>query len=460
MKNMSSVRTGLANTISWFFVVLCFIMVVGNDAGAQRIAFMLIGLAALPVKPIQNIWSTVLKRMSLLKPVIMVVLFSAAVLMMQTPEVAPLAVETAPQTIAPVQTSTDLEGADMPSSHQQAAVDDSTNVSLLSSTEPGSDDLETEPVEPLPNSPDASEESQAQETAEELQSQFDLTDVPAFSGSPYCIINDNTPYFCSEDNTTDAFENYSPLDTLGRCGIAYANICIDIMTNEERGEIGAVKPSGWHTVRYQGIDGNYLYNRCHLIGYQLAGENANVKNLITGTRYLNIEGMLPFENKVADYVKQTGNHVLYRVSPIFDGDNLLASGVLMEAYSVEDEGSGVRFCVFCYNAQPGIEIDYATGNSSGPEYVGNQTDSNQSSGSKNDKVDENSPENIASSNGMGEDKDISAETTYVCNTNTYKFHYPNCSSVRDMANKNIMEVTCDRQELIEQGFEPCKRCNP
>lgn len=186
-----------------------------------------------------------------------------------------------------------------------------------------------------------------------------------YTDSPYIVVNDNVPYFSEEDLTrTDAFETYSELDSLGRCGVAYANICQELMPTEERGEIGSVKPSGWHTVNYhEYVDGNYLYNRCHLIGYQLSGENANEKNLITGTRYLNVEGMLPFENEVAEYVEETGNHVLYRVTPVFEGDNLVASGVQMEAYSVEDQGAGVMFNVYCYNVQPGITIDYATGDS-------------------------------------------------------------------------------------------------
>ena len=186
----------------------------------------------------------------------------------------------------------------------------------------------------------------------------------AYNESPFVEVNENVPYFGEDEYTTESFEIYSELDSFGRCGVAYANIGKDLMPVEERGEIGMVKPAGWHTVKYpEVIEDVFLYNRCHLIGYQLSGENANVQNLITGTRYLNVEGMLPFENKVASYVRETGNHVLYRVTPIFEKDNLLAEGVLMEAYSVEDEGKGVAFCVFAYNVQPGIEIDYATGES-------------------------------------------------------------------------------------------------
>lgn len=188
--------------------------------------------------------------------------------------------------------------------------------------------------------------------------------IEPYSGLPYAEINNNVPYFSESDLTTKPFELYSDLDELGRCGVAYANVCADIMPTEERGKIGKIKPSGWHTVKYNGvIDGNYLYNRCHLIGYQLSGENDNNKNLITGTRYMNMEGMLPFENMVADYVMESGNHVIYRVTPIYKEDNLLASGVLMEAESVEDEGRGILFCVYAYNVQPGIIIDYASGES-------------------------------------------------------------------------------------------------
>lgn len=188
--------------------------------------------------------------------------------------------------------------------------------------------------------------------------------IPAYSGSPYVTVNDNKPYFSDADLKATSFESYSELDGLDRCGVAFACVSTDTMPTGERGSIGQIKPSGWQTVKYDCVDGKYLYNRCHLIGYQLSAENANKKNLITGTRYLNVEGMLPFENMVADYIKETGNHVLYRVTPVFDSNNLVASGVLMEAKSVEDKGEGICFNVFCYNVQPSITIDYTTGDSS------------------------------------------------------------------------------------------------
>ena len=190
-----------------------------------------------------------------------------------------------------------------------------------------------------------------------------VEEIPPFSGDAYVAVNGNVPFFRPEEITDESYEEYAELDSLGRCGVTMACIGIDIMPTEDRGDIGSVKPTGWQSVKYDCVDGKYLYNRCHLIGFQLAGENANKRNLITGTRYLNIEGMLPFENLVADYVQETKNHVLYRVTPLFDGDDLVAHGVLMEGWSVEDEGEGVCFCVYAYNVQPGIVIDYTTGES-------------------------------------------------------------------------------------------------
>jgi DNA-entry nuclease len=330
----------------------------------------------------------------------------------------------------------------------------------------------------------------------------------SYSGEPYTEVNGNVPYFDESDLTTEAFETYSELDELGRCGVAYANICTELMPTEERGTIGQIKPSGWHTVRYDDlIDGKYLYNRCHLIGYQLAGENANEKNLITGTRYLNVEGMLPFENQVSDYVKQTDNHVLYRVTPVFEGENLLATGVLMEALSVEDDGAGVSFCVFVYNVQPGIEIDYATGDShlaedaetivptepeSEPETTTDSTEPETESEPETETTTDSAepePETEPESEAEPEsepDTDAETETetktdtepepetepttasavtdtaalSYVLNTNTMKFHKPSCSSVKKIAAYNRSDYTGSRDELIAKGYSPCGNCHP
>ncbi len=277
-------------------------------------------------------------------------------------------------------------------------------------------------------------ENLGQQTQEEPMG-FVLSNIPEFSGQPYVVINDNQPLFGEADFTTKSVELYADLDNLGRAGAAFANIGKDLMPTEERGSIGQVKPSGWQTVKYDCVDGKYLYNRCHLIGYQLTAENANEKNLITGTRYMNVDGMLPFENMVADYIKETNNHVLYRVTPIYEGDELVARGVTMEAISVEDKGEGICFNVFVYNNQPSIKIDYSTGES---YLLGEESN-------KPIILDEQEP---------------TEEATYILNTNTYKFHETSCSSVKKMNDANKDSFAGSREDLIAQGYEPCKNCNP
>ena len=275
-------------------------------------------------------------------------------------------------------------------------------------------------------SPDSSSESPSQTSDREAS--YNLESIPEYTGDPYVVINENVPFFTESDFTEEAFETYSDLDELGRCGAAFANVGKETMPTEERGQIGMIKPSGWQTVKYDCVDGKYLYNRCHLIGYQLSAENANEKNLITGTRYLNVSGMLPFENMVADYIKNTGNHVLYRITPIYQDKNLVASGVLMEAQSVEDDT--IRFCVYCYNVQPGIQIDYATGKSSlaaGSEEASKAPDQ---------------------------------EATYILNENSKKIHTPDCPSVQDTKPKNRKEYHGLLQELLDDGYTGCKNCNP
>ena len=256
---------------------------------------------------------------------------------------------------------------------------------------------------------------------------FSMAAVPSYNGSPYAVINGNTPFFTDSEITDQSYEYYSELDSLGRCYVTMACIGKDLMPTGERGEIGHIKPTGWHTVKYDCVDGKYLYNRCHLIGFQLTGENDNVSNLITGTRYMNVDGMLPFENMVDDYIEETNNHILYRVTPIFEGNNLVATGVLMEAMSVEDNGEGILFCVFCYNVQPGVVIDYATGES----WLATE-------------------EEIVVPDG----------TTYILNNNTKKFHYESCGSAEKISDKNRGTYTGSRDELINMGFSPCRNCDP
>lgn len=251
-----------------------------------------------------------------------------------------------------------------------------------------------------------------------------MEEIPEYSGEPYVVINDNIPGFSETEITDQSFEQYNELDSLGRCGTAIASIGRDLMPTEERGSIGQVKPTGWHTVKYDNVDGKYLYNRCHLIGYQLTAENANQLNLITGTRYMNVDGMLPFENMVADYIKETGHHVLYRVTPVFDGDNLLASGVQMEALSVEDNGEGISYNVFVYNVQPGINIDYVTGESS-PE------DSTNNSESENCEIRGNSNSKI--------------------------YHCPGQAAYDQMANSKNLVIFSSEEEAQKAGYRKAKR---
>ena len=264
-----------------------------------------------------------------------------------------------------------------------------------------------------------------------------LDAIPAYDGKAYVAVNNNEPFFTDSDMTTTAFENYSDLDSLGRCGVAYANICKDIMPTEERGKIGMIKPSGWHTVKYDVIKDRYLYNRCHLIGYQLAGENANPKNLITGTRYLNVEGMLLFENLVADYVNNTGNHVLYRVTPMFSGSNLVANGVLIEAKSVEDNGGGILFNVYCYNVQPGVGINYENGDSWLDGTTGSTSSGSDSSAAENSAADSSNSETMVHITATGK-----------------KYHRAGCRTLK----KSDTEVTLD--EAKSMGLSPCGICNP
>ena len=265
------------------------------------------------------------------------------------------------------------------------------------------------------------------------QGTFSFDEIDKYSGKPYVVVNGNVPFISVDSTAYTSYESYSALDSLGRCGVCIASVGRDIMPTEARGSIGSVKPTGWHSVKYDFVVGKYLYNRCHLLGFQLTGENANERNLITGTRSMNTQGMLPFENMVADYVKETGNHVLLRVTPHFEGNNLLASGVLMEAISVEDSGAGVMFCVYCYNAEPGVAINYENGDNC---------------------------EDIDAPILTEEPTQQEAQNTYMLNTSTNKFHYPYCHSVKQMSDKNKQTYTGIRQSLINSGYSPCGNCNP
>lgn len=291
-------------------------------------------------------------------------------------------------------------------------------------------------------------------SAEITSKKITLADIPAYTGKAYVIINNNEPFFTREEMTSSSYEFYSDLDSLGRCGMCIASVGVDIMPTEDRGEIGNVKPTGWVQEKYSGlVDGNYLYNRCHLIGYQLTGENANVKNLITGTRSFNVDAMLPFENMVADYVQETKNHVMYRVTPMFDGDNLVATGVLMEAKSVEDDGEDLLFCVFCYNVQPGVAINYATGKN----WLDNSTPSTTESTPAPTATPTPSPEPTLEPTPEPEitPTNNQSSTTYVWKSATgSKYH-----SINDCGNMNpnkAVQITLEEAEALNLGR--CSKC--
>ena len=289
-------------------------------------------------------------------------------------------------------------------------------------------------------------------------------DLPAYDGSPYVYVNDGEPAFTDDERAAAAgTELYGELDALGRCTATFAVVGTETMPTEERGSIGEVRPTGWKMGKYDFVDGKYLYNRCHLLGFQLTGENANVSNLITGTRYMNVEGMLPFENAVADYVHATGNHVLMRATPVFDGDDLVARGVHMMAESVEDGGDGVAFNVFVYNVQPGVVIDYRTGENMAAEDATPLPDVSGDGGDASSDGDGTGTKGSADGGTALSDSGAATEkgtTEYVLNTNSKKFHVPSCSSVNQMSVKNRQDVTDTRENIIGRGFDPCKRCNP
>ena len=300
-----------------------------------------------------------------------------------------------------------------------------------------------------------------------------LADRPAYNGKPSAEVHGNSPFFDAADAARGQFEDYAPLDSLKRCGSAFALVSRETMPTEERGSIGMIQPSGWQTARYDWVDGKYLFNRCHLIAYQLAGENDNERNLITGTRTLNTLGMQPYEDRVASYVNRTGNHVLYRVTPLYEGDDLVARGVLMEAQSVEDSGAGVRFCAWCYNVEPGVDIDYATGKSqaaaNAPEIAAAVAAGGVAAASVGaPDGNEAAAEEPASNEAPAIEEEPAPEPepqavntqTYVLNTNTHKFHYPHCSSVRDMAERKKQFIDANRDDIIASGYQPCQRCNP
>ena len=442
------------NALSWLFVAICIVAALCSGPNIGSVLLLVFAGAALPIAPVKRLWDRLLGtevnaydgeekhrwwdirgrahskatesehrnqvQRSTLKPLILLAAFLIAfsVTMAANEDAAPnIPVD---NVVSGEEERVDL----LPEENDSSGNTDETN-----------DTAETQPDIPEPQPKDPTQDEPTEPAM--ISVSYSMAEIPVYAGSPYVELHGNEPYFTEGELTTNSFELYSDLDALGRCGTAYACIGQDLMPNEPRGEIGMIKPSGWHTVRYDTvIEDKYLYNRCHLIGYQLTGENANEKNLITGTRSFNLDGMLPFENMVYQYIVEMGRHVLYRVTPVYEGDNLVASGVVMEALSEEDEGMGIKFCVFCYNVQPGIGIDYATGES----WL-------------------ESPVTDGTSDDPGAKEPMDGQD-YVLNTNTRKFHYPNCDSADMIKPKNRKEYNGTREEVIEMGYEPCKRCNP
>lgn len=339
-----------------------------------------------------------------------------------------------------------IDGNDTIDNPSEQSTTLSTGSETGSSTEETTNQSQTEGTTSSGDTTDTTKETETSTTGQSnnatsvgtgIAKAVDPSTLPAYSGTAYTVVNGNQPNFSAAELTTKGYEKYSSLDSLGRCGAALASCGTEIMpgANEERGSISSVKPTGWVQAKYSGISGGYLWNRCHLIGWQLSAENANKQNLITGTRYMNIDGMLPFENMVADYIKETGNHVAYRITPIFEGNNLVCSGVQMEAYSIEDEGDGICFNVYCYNVQPGITINYATGESSGPS---SETTETQSS--------------TTGQNSSSNDSQTSSSEMVWIPKSGKKYHSNSgCSNM-----KNPSQVT--KEEAEDQGYEPCKKC--
>lgn len=470
--------------LSWFLVFICGIMAIASIPSFAMVLFAAVMILLLPISKVDDLWKDLLGgKPKWIKGTSLWVIFIIACLIAPTSDTSTTEVANIqPTEVISIESTETIDTE----STELAVVE--TEVTEAPATETESEaETESETTNTKKDTATAStakdKTSRTTETTAKSQTStatsVSLSDIPAYSGSPYVAVNNNVPFFADNDMTTTAFETYSNLDNLSRCGVAYANVCTEIMPTEERGTIGQVKPSGWHTVKYDIVSGKYLYNRCHLIGYQLSAENANTKNLITGTRYLNTEGMLPFENMVADYVKETNNHVLYRVTPMFDGNNLVASGVLMEAKSVEDNGDGILFNVYCYNVQPGITIDYATGDSAldgtTPEQTTKNSDTKKSSskgassGSNNTNSGSASNETQAATPAPAQTDNNTtvqeppaptpADTTsngsvivHITDTGS-KYHNAGCRYL-----KSDREVTLDEAKAM--GLSPCSVCNP
>lgn len=415
--------------LQWIGVVMFAIMAISTLASGNIIGtllFLLGGAVIAPLQPVRKIRSKLKLKKTVTVVLAIVFLIAGSITLPSLPE-------------------TDITDApDVSDTTNETVSQDEINedVSDKTYTTP-----ETSSQEQTP--PKTEDKVVGNGTAQAVQ----ISSLPSYSGTAYSVINNNIPNFSSSELTSKGYENYSSLDSLGRCGVALASVGKDTMPPDgaTRGSISSIKPTGWVQAQYSGISGGYLWNRCHLIGWQLSEENANKQNLITGTRYMNTEGMLPFENMVADYIKETNNHVAYRVTPIFEGDNLVCSGVQMEAYSIEDDGEGICFNVYCYNVQPDITINYATGESSGKEVAPSNQETSSQQNQSNDS--QSQTEQTQPSNQETDDSsETQGQTVWIPTNGGKKYHSKStCSNM-----KNPAQVT--RDEAISRGFDACKKC--
>lgn len=433
-------KSKISAILQWCFAVF-FIIGALALGGASAVFLVIGGILLMPIKPVRNFLKNKLKIKSAVAIVLAVVLFFVGIFVSPSTEDSD---EDSEETTTSASAFSD-----------EVNEESTTKQGFLS----GILNNEKDEEDTKKNSSGSNNNTTKKNQQISNVGQVTSSSLPTYKGSPYVTVNNNEPQFTSSQKATKkSFETYANLDSLGRCGVAFACVGTDIMPTGERGEIGQVKPTGWQTAKYDFVDGKYLYNRCHLIGWQLTGENANNKNLITGTRYLNVDGMLPFENMVDDYIEETGNHVLYRVTPVFKGNELVARGVKIEAYSVEDEGDGICFNVYCFNVQPGVKIDYKTGANAldGEEITTKKTTTTK----KPTTTKAPATKKPTTTKKPAITQNSVANATYIVNTNSKKFHYPSCSSADDISAENRWETRDSRDSLISKGYSPCGRCKP
>ena len=418
-----------SKTIQWIFTAIFGMCALGNGFHFSTLILLLATILLMPLEPIRNFLKEKAKIKSGIAIALAIILFFIGILNSPLSDTPPDISDGS--SISSTVSDTDSE--DKVSSFEISSADDTASKDSETSSNTSSTASDNTVT---------SQTSSKEETVSSIgtgnATAVKPSDIPAYSGKPYAIVNNNIPNFSASELTQKGYEKYSPLDSLGRTQMAIASVGKDTMPapSEERGSISSIKPSGWIQAKYTNVSGGWLYNRCHLIGWQLSAENANKSNLITGTKYLNINGMLPFENMVADYIKETGDHVAYRITPIYEGNNLLASGVQMEAYSIGDKGESICFNVYCYNVQPGVTINYATGASEGPtEEVVSSTPT---------PAPTPTPEPEVST-------EQTTQMVWIPNSGSKYHSYSGCSNM-----KNPRQVS--KEEAVRLDYEPCKKC--